>query len=178
MYKAFFEGSFILDKSIFKKYIEEMKAMKASATPEPSPKTVPETYPNSENMEGRGELLVRATSVRGLYPVKNAKITVFTGDPQNMTVVAEGTTDQSGASPQFLLPAPVASLAESPDPATRPYALYNILTVADGFRDTYNYNAAVFDKVTSLQTVELIPLTDDPEFNRPIVINEYEEYPL
>ncbi len=178
MYKTLFEGSFILDKSVFEKYIEEMKAMKASAMPEPIPVAVPKSYPNSDNMEGSGELIVRVTSVRGLYPVKNAKVTVFTGDSDNMTIIAEGTTDQSGASPKFTLPAPAASFTESPGPASRPYALYNILTVSDGFRENYNYNAVIFDKITSLQTVELIPLTDDPELNGAIIIDEYEEYPL
>ncbi len=167
-----------MDKSVFEKYIEEMRAMKASAMPEPRPAVAPVYHSNSENMEGTGELRIRVTSVRGLYPVKNARITVFTGDVGNMAVVAEGTTDQSGASPTFSLPAPASSLSDSPDPASRPYALYNILTEADGFRETYNYNAAVFDGVTSLQTVELIPLTDDPKLNGPIIIDEYEEYPL
>ncbi len=167
-----------MDKSIFEKYISEMKAMKASAMPEPRPTATPKSRPNSENMEGVGKLKVRVTSVRGLYPIKNAIITVFTGDAENMTVIAEGTTDQSGTSPTFSLPAPAASLSDSPDPASRPYALYNILTAADGFRGTYNYNAAVFDGVTSLQTVELIPVTESPELNGPIIIDEYEEYPL
>lgn len=167
-----------MDKSLFEKYINEMRAMKASAMPEPARPMAAVYYENAKDMTGSGELKIRATSVRGLYPVEGAKVTVFTGNADNMTVVAEGNTDISGASPDFTLPAPAASLAESPDPVSRPYALYNILTEADGFTKTYNYNVAVFDGVTSLQTVELIPLATDPDKNQPIVIDEYEEYTL
>ena len=52
------------------------------------------------------------------------------------------------------------------------------MTEIDGFTKTYNYNIAVFDGVTSLQTVELIPESTDPDKNQPIVIDEYEEYNL
>ena len=169
-----------MDKSLFEKYISEMRSMQASAMPVPkAPNTkVPDIHSNDENMEGNGALRVRVTSVRGLYPVGRARVTVFTGSADNMTVVAQGITDQSGASPVFSLPAPSASLSDSPDPASRPYALYNILTTADGFRETYNYNAVVFDGITSLQTVDLIPLSENPDLNSPIILDEYEQYPL
>lgn len=167
-----------MDKTLFEKYINEMRAMKASAMPEPARPAAVFYYGNDEDMTGSGTLKVRATSVRGLYPVEGARVTVFTGNADNMTVVAEGNTDISGASPEFTLPAPAAILSESPDPKSRPYALYNLLTEADGFTKTYNYNVAVFDGVTSLQAVELIPLSAEPDKNRPIVIDEYEEYTL
>ena len=167
-----------MDKTLFEKYINEMRAMKASAMPEPSRPVAVVYHGNDKDMTGSGRLKVRAPSVRGLYPVQNARVTVFTGGAEDMTVIAEGKTDISGASPDFTLPAPSASLSENPAPSARPYALYNLLTEIDGFTKTYNYNIAVFDGVTSLQTVELIPESTDPDKNQPIVIDEYEEYNL
>ena len=167
-----------MDKTLFEKYINEMRAMKASAIPEPKRPAAVVYRGNDKDMTGSGTLKIRVTSVRGLYPVANAKVTVFTGNADSMTVIAEGNTDISGASPDFTLPAPAAALTESPDPKSRPYALYNILTEADGFTKTYNYNVAVFDGVTSLQAVELIPLSAEPNKNQPIIIDEYEEYTL
>lgn len=170
-----------MDKSMFDKYIKEMRAMKASAMPQPE---VPESTPqvnldtNSENMSGMGRLLVNVTSLRGLYPVAGADVTVFTGDLADMNKIAQLTTDQSGKTREIELPAPSSDFTEQPDPSERPYALYNIRTVADGFVETINYNVAVFDAVTSLQNVSLFPVTSSPEGNRPIVIDEFENYEL
>lgn len=174
-----------MDKSIFEKYIQEMRAMQAVATPARVPETPPtppathvESQPNSTDMSGMGKLIVNVTSVRGLYPVEGARVTVFTGDADNMERVAEVTTDRSGKTPEIELPAPSIRFSESPDPSERPYAYYNIRTVADGFVDNINYNAAVFDSITSLLSVNLQPLTTGVGGNRPIVMDGFDNYTL
>ncbi len=171
-----------MDKSMFEKYIQEMRALKTLATPSAeairpeAPKV--DSAPNSDQMSGMGKLIVNVTSVRGIYPVEGARVTVFTGDEENSAVLAQLVTDRSGKTPIIELPAPSSVFTEAPDPSERPYAYYNIKTVADGFVDTYNYNVAVFDTVTSLQNVGLQPVTTGIEGNRPIVINEFDNYTL
>lgn len=177
-----------MDKSIFEKYIKEMKAMQAVAMPAPSteqpnlssnPSMTPvESHPNSGDMSGMGKLIVNVTSVRGLYPVEGAEVTVFTGDLENMEVIADVTTDRSGKTPEIELPAPSILFSETPEPSERPYAYYNIRTIADGFVETLNYNASVFDSVTSLLNVDLRPMTTGVDGNRPIVIDGFENYTL
>ncbi len=175
-----------MDKSIFQKYIDEMRAFKASAvptqaTPAPSPAPTPEpsrAEPNSEDMAGVGRLIVQATSVRGLYPVERARVTVFTEDVDNPNIIAEVYTDKSGRTPLIELPAPSSVFTEAPDPSERPYSYYNIRTVADGFVDTLHYNIAVFDKITSIQNVNLLPVSSEIEKNRPIVIDDFDDYTL
>ena len=171
-----------MDKSIFEKYIQEMRTLKTMASPSagtaaPTPKKV-DSAPNSENMSGMGNLIVNVTSVRGLYPVSGAQVVVFTGDGENQKILARLITDSSGKTPITELPAPSSRFTETPEPSERPYSYYNIKTVADGFVDAYNYNVTVFDKVTSLQTVNLQPLTTGVDSNRPIVIDEFENYTL
>lgn len=163
-----------MDKSMFDKYISEMLNMQAAATP--TVNIIPTE--NSENMSGSGKLIVNVTSVRGLYPVVGAHITVLTGDEANPKAIAEGNTDKSGKSPVFVLPAPDENLSEAPNPPERPYAYYNIKTTADGFTENINYNVQIFDNVTSLQNVNLIPLAVSPLPNTPIIIDEYGDYPL
>ena len=102
-----------MDKTLFEKYINEMRAMKASAIPEPKRPAAVVYRGNDKDMTGSGTLKIRVTSVRGLYPVANAKVTVFTGNADGMMVIAEGNTDISGASPDFTLPAPAAELYAS-----------------------------------------------------------------
>lgn len=169
-----------MDKSVFERYIQEMRALKASALPVAAESSRPTVHsePNSDDMQGMGRLIVIVTSVRGIYPVENARVSVFTGDGENAKTIGEYTTDSSGRTPLIELPAPSSVYTESPDPAQRPYAYYNIRTVADGFVDALNYNVVVFDKTTSLQNVNLQPITTGVGGNQPIVINEYENYTL
>lgn len=169
-----------MDKSLFEKYIAEMRAMQTVAKPhaEETPKPKPTEAENPTDMEGVGRLVVIVTSVRGIYPVENVKVSVFTGEGEKEQIIAELTTDKNGKTPPFVLETPKKEFAEAPEPAVRPFALYNVRTVADGFVMTENYNVAVFDGVTSLQTVELVPVSSVVEGNRPIIIDEFENYPL
>lgn len=171
-----------MDKSIFEKYINEMRAMKAAATLSPisetPPTPKPESSPNHPEMGGVGNLIVNVTSARGLYPVEGALVTIFTGYGEQRKVITEVSTNKSGKTPVITLPAPSSRLSESPEPSNRPYAYYNIHTEADGFVDNFNFNAAVFDKITSVQNVNLEPLTTSVEGNRPIIIDGFENYNL
>ena len=167
-----------MDKSQFDKYIEEMKKMSRRARPAATEaNAVPTVAEPMQDMSGEGYMLVNVTSVRGLYPVARALVTVFRGDINDMEKVAEGYTDESGKTELFSLAAPPASLAQDSDSQIPPFATYNIVTRADGFIDTINYSAPVFDKVTSIQNVNLIPRTsmsgDDS-----IIIDEYDSYNL
>ena len=49
----------------------------------------------------KGRLSAWVTSVANIYPVKNARVTVFTGSPDNMTVVDSCATDESGKTKEF-----------------------------------------------------------------------------
>lgn len=151
-----------MDNADFKKYIDEMKAMSRLAVPTVTePQNVTETPPPdvAPDMSGTGFLLVNVTSVRGLYPVENARVTIFKGDIMSAENLATSLTDESGKTELFSLAAPPIYLAQDSDNKIPPFSTYNILTEADGFLPTINYNAAVFDKVTSIQNVNLIPRT-------------------
>ncbi len=172
-----------MDKTLFDKYVKEMKEMRAIAlkrNPDLAAKTVVSQNivmpADTPDMSGNGRLIVNVTTIRGLYPVKNALVTVFKGGVDNMEVVARLNTDESGKTPIFTLPAPPAVLTENPENTVRPYAFYNILTEADGFVDNINYNATIFDGITSLQNVNMVPLSNGN--NQPIVSDGYEEYTL
>ena len=171
-----------MDKNLFDKYVNEMKEMRKSALKRNPNLALSEksvtvmSTADTPDMSGQGRLIVEVTAVGGLYPVKNALVTVFKGTADNMEKVASLNTDQSGKTPVFSLPAPPAVLTESPENTVRPYAFYNILTEADGFIDNINYNAAIFDGITALQKVNMVPLSK--ENNQPIVSDEYEEYTL
>lgn len=171
-----------MDKTLFDKYVKEMKEMREMALKRDPSLAVAAANGNivmpgdTPDMSGEGRLVVDVTTIRGLYPVKNALVTVFKGSADNMEVIAKLNTDESGKTPAFILPAPPAVLTESPENTVRPYAFYNILTEADGFINNINYNATIFDGITSLQSVNMVPRSK--ENNQPIVSDGYEEYTL
>ncbi|MBQ1187345.1 MAG: hypothetical protein IIX54_06655 [Clostridia bacterium] len=176
-----------MDKSIFDKYIAEMKAMQAFAMPSNEPKPIVnndilakelKSAVNAPDMIGSGNIVVVATAIRGLYPVENAKVTIFTGSGEDELILAEQYTNRSGKTAPIPLPAPSSSFTDAPNPIERPYAYYNVRTSADGYIETVNYNVAVFDNTTSLQNVSMYPLTSEPEKNKPIIIDEFESYEL
>ncbi len=173
-----------MDKSEFQKYIDEMKKMskkamlsKEAALPVAAPPQTAEAEAITENLSGEGYILVNVTAVERLFPVENAKVTVFKGDVLSMERLDEDTTDQSGKTKLFSLPAPPISLAQNENNTKPVFSTYNILTEADGFLPTVNYNAAVFDGVTSIQNVNLIPKTSFNE-NDANVFDENNDYNL
>ena len=168
-----------MDKSLIDKYIAEMRAMQAASMPSPIPKaTPPAQTENEEVMSGEGGLVVVLTAVRGLYPVGGGKVSIFTGRGKSASIIAEAYTDDSGKTPVFKLPTISAEQSESPNDKGRPFAYYNIKTVADGYISTIYYNVAVFDGVVSLQNISLYPIASRPEGSQPIVVDEFKKYEL
>ncbi len=172
-----------MDKSVFDKYIAEMRALQALAMPSNTEETdtivlEPLGEENATDMAGSGNLVVIVTAVRGLYPVKGAKVTVFTGSGQDEEKITETFTNESGKTAPIPLPAPSSDFAEVPNPEERPFSYYNIRTEADGYIESINYNVAIFDKVTSLQNISLYPVASAPEGTKPIIINEASNYEL
>ena len=187
----------MMDKSLFEKYINEMKEFKKRSTlPLPAAaeyegaerEDATELNQNEERLEpnlangvsnqeqsqmtGKGYLIVSVTSARELYPVRNAKITVFTGNNEDRKIFAEGVTDISGKAGPFELKAPNILYSESPSSEVLPFAYYNVLTEADNFASTIHLGVQVFDKVTSIQNVNLF--SADNRENTTIIVNEKE----
>ena len=129
------------------------------------------TGKNGTESEGTGYLIVRVATARSAIPLEDALVTVRAAalaseeirseeDARSEgEVIASLTTDRDGLAPRLALPAPSRSLSESPGNVT-PYALYDIDVSLDGYETHYYQNVPVFDTVTSLQTVELIPLSE------------------
>lgn len=114
---------------------------------------------NENNLSSSsGGLLVNVTTLKGLYPVKGAVVTVFSGDVNNMQVIDSRVTDQSGRTSVFVLSAPERALSETAGASEKPYASYNVSVKADGYIEQINLNVPVFSGVLSLQSVDLLLL--------------------
>ncbi len=125
-----------------------------------------------------GALIGIATAVRALYPVSNAKVTVFTGTPENMQIIDTDMTDQSGRTKTFILPTPEKALSLEETNTTLPYSVYNMMVEADGYLKNIHLNIPIFSGITSLQQSNLL-LEETAGVNKgPQIFDESQKYEL
>ena len=131
--------------------------------------------PTGQEMTGMGRLLFQVSTAGGAIPLADAEVTVrrlrSLTDGSGGEVIAVLYTDENGKTRALPLPAPDRALAQAPrsDGSPAPYALYDADVYTEGFyRQSYS-RIPVFDGITSIQHVTLIPLPDNgvPDGERP-----------
>lgn len=171
-----------MDKNLIEKYKAEMLNMYKqkpifTAVPTIAP-AVNETKNTVETDSQTGELTALVTTLRSIYPVANAKVTVFTGNPDNMNVIDTDFTDQSGRSKRFVLSAPKKDLSQSSGASDKPYSSYNMLVQADGYIDNIHLNIPVFSGVNSLQSSNMMLYDTAGENKGPQIFDESQSFSL
>ncbi len=134
-----------------------------------------------ENLNSVGGLVVSVTTLRGVRGVVGAKVTIFTGTPENYEIIDEDTTDSSGKTKRFELKTKEKALSEQADTGTIkqiPYSLYNVAVSADGYASQLNLNIPIFSGVTTLQNMDITSLSAYNNGNEPIVVDEMPKFNL
>ena len=135
--------------------------------------------PNNVFEDGTGGLQVNVTTLDRLYPVKDALVTIFVGDPKNMSAIETDTTDSSGKSSIFNLKTPLAFESQSADNGgVVPYSKYNISVRSDGYVERIVLNVPVFSGVISVQGIDLLPVSAAGKNTDPQITNEDNNYNL
>ena len=155
-----------MDKELIEKYKREMLKVYAAAKPE-----------KSESGSEYGEMEVIVTALKGLYPVSGAVVTVFKEENGNQTVIDSDITDLSGNTKKFLLPAPNKENSQTAENTKSVYSEYGISVTANGFVEQINLNIPVFSGVTSLQRIDLVPISAS-NGKGPTITNEHSDYNL
>ncbi|MBQ8162990.1 MAG: hypothetical protein IJZ93_01295 [Clostridia bacterium] len=121
---------------------------------------------NNQYNENIGFLIIEAKTANGALPVEGALVYIFPtleeGErfPENMSgVLYSLRTDDSGKTEKIALNTKPRSLSMSPSNET-PYLTYNAYITADGYFDTYKMNIPIFQGITSIQTADMIPLSE------------------
>lgn len=154
----------------------QVPPMPESAMPtNPQPEPPVQTPPPSPN---EGRLTAIVTSLRAIYPVVGAKVTVFTGNIEDMTVIDTALTDESGKTKSFVLPAPDRILSQTSGASDKPYASYNMLVQADGYIDNIHLNIPVFSGTNSLQASNLMLSETAGENKGPQIFDESQQFSL
>ena len=119
---------------------------------------------NSENNSGYGYMIVRVTTARGAIPLENAIVTVHNYDPEfergKGDVIAVYTTNSSGLTERFALPAPPRELSMTPGNG-KTYETYNLSVTKSGYYQQYYNNVPIFEGITAIQNADMIPLSDN-----------------
>ncbi len=157
-----------MDKSLFDKYQKEMLEMYSKRTIKTA----------SQNIVSTGSIIAIVTAFRELYPVENARVTIFTGNVDNMQILKEVYTDLSGRTTKIDLTTPPKALSLDSQNKENVYAVYNMKVTADGYLDNIHLNIPVFSGVTSLQKADLIPLSVAGDNAQPQIFDESENYDL
>lgn len=129
--------------------------------------------------DGVGGLTVNVTTLRRLYPVKGALVTVFTGEPDSMQIIEIDTTDESGQTGMFRLKTPAKSESQQVNNNGEiPYANYNVSVRSDGYVEQIAMNVPVFSGVVSVQGVDLTPISAAGKHTSPQIIQGGSNYNL
>lgn len=115
------------------------------------------------NSESIGFLVVEAKTANGALPVEGAKVSVYEyaqGENDNSGALLYSVlTDQDGTTPKLALDAKSKELSMTPG-NKNPFTVYNIIVEKEGYYNNSYINAPIFQGITSVQPVELIPLLE------------------
>lgn len=124
---------------------------------------------NNDRSTGYGYMIVRVTTARGAIPLEDAIVTVHNYDPEfeggRGDIIAVYTTNSSGLTERFALPAPPRELSMSPGNG-KGYETYNLSVTKEGYYQQYYANVPVFEGITAIQNADMIPLPDNGQTDR------------
>lgn len=139
------------------------------------------TYSNVTEFQnrnrGEGNLKVQVFSGRQAFPIVNAQVVVTKEFDNGPYTFFDNLTDISGIVEGMSLKTPVSSEATESNNFL-PYSTYTIRVTHPYFISTVYTNVPVFDGITSIQPVNLVPRTGTPADENDIVYTEKEPVDL
>ena len=108
-------------------------------------------------MSSTGYIQVRAYTSTAQFPLQDVAVTITATDG---TAIAMALTDRSGRIRPIAIPVPDISESQSPDPPERPYTVVNLYARKRGYEQVESENLQVFADTTTLQNLEMIPLSE------------------
>lgn len=125
------------------------------------------TMPNNST----GQLVVSVFTADQLYPVVGATVSVSADNGGGRDTLDTSTTDRSGRSKMFTLPAPSASMSQEPTAAI-PFAEYRVTITHPDYFTAVIENVQLFGGIVTQQPVNLVPLPElrNGEIDRIVII--------
>ena len=111
-------------------------------------------------MPATGYIQVRAYTSYAQLPLQDVAVTVTATDG---TALAMRITDRNGRIDPISVPVPDRSESLTPDPAERPFAVVNLYAHKRGYERVESENLQLFAGTTTVQNLEMIPLSELPD---------------
>lgn len=111
-------------------------------------------------MPATGYIQVRAYTSTAQYPLADVAVTVTATDG---TAIAMRLTNRSGQIVPIEIPVPDRAESLSPDPPEIPFTSVNLYARLRGYEQIESENLQVFADTTTLQNLEMIPLSELPD---------------
>lgn len=107
---------------------------------------------------GRGSIIVQVFMARRALPLENVKITITSAENAPIDVNEILFTGDDGKTEEVFLPTPDLRFSTQAQTTVPPYAVYNIKAELNGYHtEEDSTNALVFDKVRSIQNIDMTP---------------------
>ena len=120
-------------------------------------------------MPATGYIQVRAYTSIAQYPLQDVAITVTATDG---TAIAMRLTDRNGLIKPIPIPVPDLSESQTPDPPETPFAAVNLYAHLRGYERVESENLQVFADTTTVQNLEMVPLSELPaSWNQTVVFD-------
>jgi len=112
------------------------------------------------SLQAIGYIQVNAYASRAQIPLKDTAIVVTATDG---TAIAMRLTNRSGQIAPIAIPVPDLAESQTPDPDQKPFAVVNLYARKPGYEQVEAENLQIFPGTTTVQNLELVPLSELPE---------------
>ncbi len=120
-------------------------------------------------MPATGYIQVRAYTSTAQFPLKDVAITVTASDG---TAIAMRLTNRNGQINPIEVPVPDKSESQEPEPGEKPFTSVNLYARLKGYEQVESENLQVFADTTTIQNLEMIPLSELPnQWDQTAIIN-------
>ena len=123
--------------------------------------------------ENFGDIRIRTYAASGALPIDGVLVKIYGTDDMNKDVIYSLITDNDGITRSISLPAPPRVYSSAPGANERPYSVYNIELVKDGFYPKRIDNVPIFSSINAVLPIEMIPLAhnEDGSIAKPYNLN-------
>lgn len=111
-------------------------------------------------MPSNGYITARAYMSSAQIPLENVAVTIVSPDG---TAIAMRLTDRSGLTEPIAIPAPEKAESEAPEENGRPFTDITLYAWKSGFEQVAARNVQIFSGITTVQDLEMVPLSELPD---------------
>ena len=111
-------------------------------------------------MSEQGYITARAYMSNAQIPQENVAVTILS---QDGTAIAMRLTGRSGLTEPVAIPTPDRIDSEAPETKVRPFTDLTVHAWKSGFEQVTARNVQVFSGVTTVQNLEMVPLSELPD---------------